>query len=144
MKIRNGNKKRSEQTASPSKYPQGRFNNKPCRFCSQEFSPIAPSNLYCSQACVDDANTDKYYRSKYGVGVLFVRELLEAQSGVCAICKTEGFKMLEGHYSGLNLDHCHNTGQVRGLLCHNCNRGLGLFKDNTDYLRSAISYLENT
>lgn len=140
--IRNGNKKRKDQTANPSKYPQGGFKNKPCRFCGTDFEPMAPSQLYCSQGCIDNANADRYYKANYGVGVLKVRELLDGQDGVCAICKTEGFKMLEGHYSGLNLDHCHNTGKVRGLLCHNCNRGLGLFKDNADFLREAIKYLE--
>ncbi len=143
MKIRNGNKLRSDQTADPSKYPQGNFKDKPCKRCKVDFSPKAPSQLYCSQDCIDDANTDKYYKASYGVDLITVREMLVAQGGVCAICKTEGFKMLDGHHSGLNLDHCHETGNVRGLLCHNCNRGLGLFKDNTTSLENAINYLRN-
>jgi len=140
--IRNGNKKREQQTARPSKYPQGKFRNKPCKFCGKEFELMAPSQFYCSQGCIDDANADRYYKANYGVGILHVRGLLEEQNGVCAICKTTGFKMLSGHYSGLNLDHCHSTGKVRGLLCHNCNRGLGLFKDSADCLKEAIRYLE--
>jgi hypothetical protein len=42
----------------------------------------------------------------------------------------------------LSIDHCHNTGKVRGLLCDHCNKGLGLFKDNIDYLNKAIEYLK--
>lgn len=142
MKIRNGNKKQSEMSARPEKYPQGAFKRKPCRYCSKDFEPQAPSHLYCSQQCADDTNTSRYYERNYGVNLVFVKQLYEAQGGVCAICKTEGFKMLEQHSSGMNLDHCHETGVVRGLLCHNCNRGLGLLQDNPEYLRRAAEYVE--
>lgn len=68
--------------------------------------------------------------------------MMDEQAWKCAICKDFGFKMRDNHISGLNLDHFHSTGKVRGLLCHNCNRGLGLFQDNPEYLRQAALYLE--
>ena len=40
------------------------------------------------------------------------------------------------------MDHCHKTKKIRGLLCHTCNSGLGMFKDNIEYLKNAIKYLE--
>ena len=43
----------------------------------------------------------------------------------------------------LNVDHCHTNGNVRGLLCGNCNKGLGSFKENTNSLKNAIKYLED-
>jgi len=86
MKIRNGNKPRSEQTGRPSNYPQGSFKDKPCKWCASTFSPQSPSQLYCSQVCMDDANTDKYYRLKYGVDLVTIRETLDAQGGVCPFC----------------------------------------------------------
>lgn len=65
--------------------------------------------------------------------------LLKKQVGVCAICKQE--ERLD-RYSYLSVDHCHETGKIRGLLCSSCNRGLGLFQDKISSLENAISYLK--
>ena len=62
--------------------------------------------------------------------------MLEAQGGVCAICKEKP----KG--SRLAIDHLAGTNNVRGLLCNRCNLGLGHYKDDPDLLRSAIEYLE--
>lgn len=63
--------------------------------------------------------------------------MLEEQGGVCAICGTgNGQKML-------HVDHDHGTGRVRGLLCHQCNRVLGLAHDNPELMRKAIEYLSH-
>ncbi len=66
--------------------------------------------------------------------------MLEAQGGVCAICKTA--VEFGRRYSGA-VDHCHATGKIRGILCYPCNTGLGVFKDKVDSLRAAIDYLES-
>lgn len=60
--------------------------------------------------------------------------LLREQGGVCAICG--GF-----FERPLNIDHCHTTGVVRGLLCSPCNHGLGCFKDDLTRLARAMKYL---
>ena len=132
----------SYMTATPDKYPQGRFRFKPCKNCQEEFQPVAPSHLYCSDKCKDFGLAENYYRKVYGIGYQEVLDMLEAQNNLCAICQEVGFKMHSGIDSPLNVDHDHNTGKVRGLLCHNCNRALGLMKDNTEWLRRSISYLE--
>ena len=129
-------------TAIPSKYPQKYFKDKPCRWCDIPFSPYAPSHLYCSDSCKDNGLADNYYQNQYNIGLKDVRLLLEKQNNLCAICKEVGFKMNDYVNSPLNVDHDHDTGQVRGLLCHNCNRALGLLKDSKERLLSAISYLE--
>ena len=64
--------------------------------------------------------------------------LYKEHKGCCAICGKEEKNVLRGR---LNIDHCHTTGKVRGLLCHNCNAALGLLEDSIDNLTSAVSYL---
>ena len=72
---------------------------------------------------------------KFGLTADHHYALQEAQGGVCAICRGVGRRRL-------CVDHDHNTGRVRGLLCDSCNRGLGLLKDSAELLRVAAAYLE--
>ena len=60
--------------------------------------------------------------------------MLESQGNTCAICKQESV-------TSLCVDHCHKSGDVRGILCSNCNAGLGMFKDDPNILKKAINYL---
>ena len=62
---------------------------------------------------------------------------LEEQGGKCAICGTDNPGKMDW-----NADHCHDTGQKRGLLCSVCNKGLGHFKDDIETMKKAIEYLE--
>lgn len=61
-------------------------------------------------------------------------ELLKKQNGVCAICLQPSTRF--------HLDHNHTTGQVRAVLCNNCNVGLGYFKENITYLQAAITFVQ--
>ncbi len=65
-------------------------------------------------------------------------ELLAKQKGVCAIC----FEPEKGKREYLCIDHDHKTGYIRGLLCHDCNLGIGKLKDSPELLKSAIWYLD--
>lgn len=66
------------------------------------------------------------------------REQLQTlQNGLCVICNSAFSEQNPSH-----LDHCHDTGTIRGLLCRSCNWGLGDFKDNIELLESAITYLK--
>lgn len=135
------NKNKNEQTATPSKYPQGYFKDKPCKDCGKIFKPIAPSEKYCSDNCKDRGLHSNYLKNNYGIEAKDYERMLEEQDHKCKICKGTGFKMKEEHTLLLMVDHCHTTGRVRGLLCHNCNRALGLLKDNVEALKNAIEYL---
>lgn len=74
----------------------------------------------------------------YKLTVPEYERILALQNGVCAICKE--FK-LHANKTRLSIDHCHITGKVRGLLCDNCNKGIGLLKDNKELVFSAYEYL---
>ena len=75
---------------------------------------------------------DAYYRRTYGISADEFDALLEKQGGVCAICAGPDPK---------HLDHDHRTGEIRGILCVNCNHGLGKFFDDVDLLERAVTYL---
>ena len=64
-------------------------------------------------------------------------DLYEVQKGCCALCNEPEEKL-----SWLCIDHDHETGRIRGLLCPNCNRGLGLLQDNSSLLRKAADYID--
>lgn len=71
----------------------------------------------------------------YGLdGTMFAR-LMAGQDGKCACCAREIGE-------GANIDHDHDTGEVRGILCGPCNRGIGLLQDSSDILRRAADYLD--
>jgi predicted alpha/beta-hydrolase family hydrolase len=86
-------------------------------------------------------NPDQWRATKlhqlYGLTIEEYRVLHDEQEGKCLIC---GQECQTGRM--LSVDHDHNTGKVRGLLCQNCNTGIGKFKDDPDLLKKAISYLE--
>jgi len=79
-----------------------------------------------------------HMKRNYGVDISGYNKMLENQNGVCAICKSSA---PNHHKKRLNIDHCHVTGRVRGLLCDACNRALGLFKDSPDLMLKAITYV---
>lgn len=78
-------------------------------------------------------------RNKYNLTVEEFNELLASQDGKCAICRTDEWP---GNGHRPHVDHCHSTNKVRGALCHDCNLGLGHFKDRIDLLEAAIAYLK--
>lgn len=75
-------------------------------------------------------------KTKYGLTLEDYEEMLEAQGGGCLICGSKGGER------GLAVDHSHETGKVRGLLCLNCNAGIGNLRDDVELLKKAIKYLE--
>lgn len=77
-----------------------------------------------------------YLKTTYGLTPEEYQKLYDKSNGKCYIC-------LESKDYYLHVDHNHQTGNIRGLLCNNCNRGIGLLGDSINVLKSAIKYLEN-
>lgn len=74
---------------------------------------------------------------RYGLSRESFRSLLVDQGHACAVCRS-------AIGEGAHVDHSHATGEVRGLLCGNCNTGLGLFDDSVTRLASAVRYLKRS
>ncbi len=78
---------------------------------------------------------DAYFKRNYGMSLIEVESMLLSQECKCAVCS------MSIDMSSKHVDHCHTTGVVRGLLCHNCNIGIGMMRDNPDIMRNAITYI---
>ena len=90
-----------------------------------------------------DYKTDKNSKLKRAYGITFdeYEELLSKQDKKCAICGIDNNGKYRNTPRAFAVDHCHTTGKIRGLLCSDCNTGIGLLKDNINFLQSAIKYL---
>ena len=141
---------KTERNAKLSEY-------KPCRSCANSLSLGGEGMAYtedgkklcndcrerpqkynsvCNECAVK--RRKKYYREvmryeRYGI----TKEWFDTRfTGSCEICGTA-----VGRFD-CHIDHCHESGKVRGILCQLCNKGLGQFKDNKEALKKAIEYLE--
>lgn len=115
-----------------------------CRTCEVE-KPLTKEYFYwrsdiqafrtdCKE-CVKEGQI----RKKFDIDYLEYHKILKSQGYRCEICRC---KLESSRYTKFAIDHCHRTGKVRGLLCTNCNTGLGLFKDSPERLSGAIRYLQ--
>lgn len=86
-----------------------------------------------------EADKDRKLKRAYGISYKEYQIMLEAQNGQCAICGTTD----TGKRKAFHVDHDHETGEIRGLLCGNCNSGIGNLRDDVELLKRAIQYLEN-
>lgn len=84
---------------------------------------------------------DKEIRRHYGITQDTYNKLREEHEDLCAICNEPETKKIRGNVVSLSVDHNHETGLVRGLLCMRCNRALGMFLDSRGLLQKAIDYL---
>ena len=83
-------------------------------------------------------HADAQMRRNYGIGLAEYNKLYEEQGGVCKICH---LPQSDARNKRLCVDHNHEDGHVRGLLCSHCNRGIGLLKDDYRLAQAAAEYL---
>ena len=93
---------------------------------------------YACRECMRVATRKWNLPAKYNITSERFDEMLKEQDYKCAICNTDDPGATNWH-----ADHNHKTGQKRGILCHKCNTGLGLLKDDVEILCAAIEYLHH-
>ena len=99
-----------------------------CKACNN-------ARAYESRQRLHGGSRHYHLKHRYGISADQFDELVVQQGGVCPIC---------GREDPEHVDHSHVTGNVRGILCFNCNGGLGQFRDSPDALRNAAAYLERS
>lgn len=108
-----------------------------CVQCGVWFHSGAAQARTCSDACRRDRERNRRIKRAYGIELADFERLWLEQGGKCAICLTD----LRPGVTGAHIDHCHDTAEVRGLLCAHCNHGLGKFGEDVERLQRAIEYL---
>lgn len=117
-----------------------------CARCHELFPATHALRLYCTKACRLEHNKErtpsrwKHIANRYGLTRADLDAMLLAQGNRCAICLVE----LEGSGADTNapnVDHCHDSGRVRAILCRPCNIALGHLRDNPTIVASALDYL---
>lgn len=76
---------------------------------------------------------EKARAKRYGITVEHLRYLLNKNNGICIICEARPAEVI---------DHCHLTMKVRGAICNNCNKGIGMFRDQPTWMHRAAYYIE--
>jgi hypothetical protein len=118
-----------------------------CAVCGNIYVPkhLKASAEFCSRRCKDLSRSrspkrrDQRLRREYGITLADYEALLVKQKNRCAICRVE---KPAGRWDVWHIDHCHDKGHVRGILCSSCNHGIGQFRDDPALLRRAADYLE--
>lgn len=125
---------------------RGPIEGRTCTWCGAELAPERRvTAMFCSKDCKSKARVMDgrarassmrfYFKSRYG---LTPEKVEEMAAGGCGICGTTDWP---GRHSRPHVDHNHSTGAVRGILCSECNTGLGKFRDDPAMLQKAIDYL---
>ena len=115
-----------------------------CRICKQtydrEYRKRESLVLKDGKKIEYQTNKDRYksramnnhFKATYGLTSQQVQDMKDQQKGLCVLCETRPAK---------SVDHCHKTGKVRGVLCRQCNTGIGQLNDDPKLLQKAVRYL---
>jgi Recombination endonuclease VII len=120
------------------KHPEkDKMSNVLCKVCGKEYNKVSGKQKYCSLECIENNAADRHYRKLYGISLVEYNAIKENQLGVCALCGKEA--------PSLHVDHCHESGNIRGLLCLVCNTRLGTMQaimDDQSWYSSALQYIK--
>jgi hypothetical protein len=118
-----------------------------CKVCQNEYARSKYHNLSeevkKERRRKNPCNTPEWHkeyklRTQFGLTTEEYRGMITIQNNRCITCGTEFDEQIKPQ-----VDHCHNTGKVRGLLCRPCNTSLGLLKENPETLKNLITYLHD-
>ena len=129
-------KELSNYYIKPNGKPKG-----PCYSCCRKIDrarrPAKGLKKSRKGQCPKEAQREYTLIYKYGIDLQDYNSMFEEQEGCCAICNKHQTELSRV----LVVDHCHETNEVRGLLCSTCNTGIGLLGDNKQALKKALEYL---
>lgn len=120
--------------------------DKPCSKCKK----VLPLTEFSKDKCQKngyrpscrDCSSHIRRKSTYNLDQEDYEKILDQQNERCAICGVHQNDTYHQHRRGFHVDHCHDTGVVRALLCSPCNRGIGFLKDDQDLAQKAADYLK--
>jgi hypothetical protein len=131
-------------TKSYDEFPDGRLyhdGKRPnCKDCRRKYERESYHKHKHKNPYVYEVDKDKKLKKAYGISYQEYLNILAIQQNSCAICGVDQ----EDVSRAFAVDHCHDTGKIRGLLCCNCNTGIGNLRDDIGLLERAIEYLKNT
>jgi hypothetical protein len=115
-----------------------------CRDCEivlteeNQYASCRKRGQYCCKKCWNQRFYFAVKKGKYGISLGNLAELLRLQDYKCRVC--------EKHLSQKEacVDHCHDDGRVRGILCNGCNSGIGMLQDSLEIVERAVTYLQET
>lgn len=108
----------------------------------------AYARKYAAKVTRDDPDKLRRYRrdyhlkSAYGISLNEYKTILARQGGLCAVCRQPETAIFAGKVKSLDVDHCHRTGAVRGILCSSCNIALGRLNEDPLRIRALLDYVE--
>ena len=144
MKIHNDLNCKTCNTLFKARRIDAKYCSAKCKY--KDWVKNNPEKAYATQKKFRDTHKEytigrqrKYHLKKnYDLTEEQYKFLLEKQNGCCAIC---GTNKPTGKWKVFAVDHCHITNTIRGILCNECNRGIGLLKDNAVLLMKAATYI---
>lgn len=131
-----------------SNVEQRKGDGRSCRACSRRAYRRRPEVKEAarkrSRAADPDARANAYYKYRYGITRDEIDDMIEAQGGLCAVCRRPESQIVpkSGKPRRLQVDHDHRTGRPRGMVCQFCNMVLGHVDDSTEHLQRFIAYLD--
>jgi len=112
-------------------------------------SGVRSQCIFCNRNGKTNSALNRNLQYRYNISLEEFNSMVESQGGLCLICGLPETRVTRpkaktpsGYSPRLAVDHDHNTGEIRGLLCHKCNVGLGNFQDNPELLLKAYNYLK--